>query len=80
VIAHPSFPGKEPKWLTRGAAFATAAGVPEAQARCGITAIKEQLPVFSPEQDAALLREAGFTDIDLFYCAFTFKGWIARRA
>ena len=82
VVAHHSFPSEGPdqdKWLTRGAAFAAANGIPEAQARSSIAAIKERLPVLSPEQDADLLREAGFTVIDLFYCAFTFKGWIARK-
>ena len=66
-------------WLKRNAAFAAASGVPVAQAEGSIAAIKERLPVLSPQQDADLLREAGFTDIDLFYCAFTFKGWVARR-
>jgi hypothetical protein len=32
-----------------------------------------------PEQDAALLREAGFDDVELFYAGFTFKGWVASR-
>lgn len=82
VIAHHSFPTEDPardRWLARNAAFATASGVPVAQAQGGITAIKERLPVLSPQQDVDLLREAGFTDIDLFYCAFTFKGWVAYR-
>jgi len=82
VVAHHSFPGEDParrKWLARNAAFAAASGVPMAQAERSIAAIKERLPVLSPQQDVDLLREAGFTDIELFYCAFTFKGWLARR-
>lgn len=82
VIAHHSFSSEDPardRWLKRSAAFAAASGVPVAQAEGSIAAIKERLPVLSPQQDADLLREAGFTDIDLFYCAFTFKGWVARR-
>lgn len=50
-----------------------------AQAEGSIAAIKERLPVLSPRQEADMPGEAGFTDIDLFYCAFTFKGWVARR-
>jgi tRNA (cmo5U34)-methyltransferase len=33
--------------------------------------------VLSPTQEVDLLAEAGFVDIELFYCAFTFKGWVA---
>ncbi|MDR2333989.1 MAG: class I SAM-dependent methyltransferase [Burkholderiaceae bacterium] len=82
VVAHHSFPSEAPvrdQWLARNAAFAAASGVPAAQAEGSIAAIKERLPALSPQQDVDLLREAGFTDIDLFYCAFTFKGWVARR-
>ncbi|GAA5236252.1 class I SAM-dependent methyltransferase [Verticiella sediminum] len=81
VVAHHSFSSDGPvrdRWLARNAAFAAASGVPVAQAEGSIAAIKERLPVLTPQQDADLLREAGFTDIDLFYCAFTFKGWIAH--
>src|SRR5690606_37758891 len=83
VVAHHSYPSEDPvrdSWLSRNAAFAAASGVPVRQAKGSIAAIKERLPVLSPAQDVDLLREAGFTDIDLFYCAFTFKGWVAHRA
>ena len=82
VVAHHSFPTNDParhRWLARNAAFATASGVPEAQAEGSIAVMKERLPVLTPEQDADLLRQAGFTDIELFYGAFTFKGWVARK-
>lgn len=83
VVAHHSYPSEDPvrdRWLSRNAAFAAVSGVPVRQAEGSIAAIKERLPVLSPAQDVDLLREAGFTDIDLFYCAFTFKGWVAHRA
>ena len=35
------------------------------------------LNLFSPEQDAQILQEAGFKDVELFYAAFTWRGWIA---
>jgi tRNA (cmo5U34)-methyltransferase len=28
------------------------------------------------EQDAEILREAGFRDVELFYAALTWRGWI----
>lgn len=71
VVAHHSFPSETPvrdQWLARNAAFAAASSVPMTQAKGSIAAIKERLPALSPQQDA-----------DLFYCAFTFKGWVAHR-
>ncbi|MGO3869798.1 MAG: class I SAM-dependent methyltransferase [Alcaligenes sp.] len=82
VVAHHSFTDDDPardKWLARTAAFATASGVSVEQAEGNMAAIKERLPVLSPQQDVNLLREAGFVDIELFYCAFTFKGWVAYK-
>ncbi|MBB5206601.1 class I SAM-dependent methyltransferase [Chiayiivirga flava] len=82
VVAHHSIPGDAPardRWLARNAAFSAASGVPAAQADGSVSAIRERLPVLSPAQDVDLLGEAGFTDIELFYCAFTFKGWVAYR-
>ena len=81
VVVHHSFPNEGPdqdRWLQRSAAFAVASGMPSAQAR-NILALKDRLPVLSPEQDAGLLSEAGFMQVELFYCAFTFKGWVAYR-
>lgn len=83
IVAHHSFPladGAKERWLDRYAAFAVASGgIPAADARNAVAAIGSRLPVIAPEQDAALLHEAGFDNIELFYAAFTFKGWIAYR-
>lgn len=83
VVAHHSFPqdGEEKaRWLARYAAFAVASGVPAANAEGAIAAIGERLPALSPERDEALLREAGFAGVALFYAGFTFRGWVAYRA
>jgi hypothetical protein len=56
---------------------AATSGVPAQDARNAAAAISSRLPLLSPEQDVALQREAGFGDVELFYAAFTFKGWIA---
>ncbi|HUD42868.1 MAG TPA: class I SAM-dependent methyltransferase [Dokdonella sp.] len=82
VVAQHSFPNEGPaqdRWLARYAAYAVAAGAPEAQAHGGIAALKARLPVLTPEQDLALLGEAGFVDAELFYVALTFRGWVAYR-
>lgn len=81
IVAHHSFPlERRDAWLARNAAFVVAAGVPAEQARSGMQAMREKLPVLAPEADEALLREAGFTDVELFYAALTFKGWVCRKA
>jgi len=82
VVAHHSFPndpaGRD-KWLARYAAYATESGGPDPRAANSLEAMKARLPVLSPERDAALLREAGFSGVELFYAGFTFKGWVGYR-
>jgi tRNA (cmo5U34)-methyltransferase len=83
VTAHHSFPqadGAKTRWLRRYAAFAISSGVPEVSATSAIDAISSRLPLLTPEEDVALLREAGFDAIELFYAGFTFKGWVAYNA
>jgi len=82
VVAHHSFPttGEEQDlWLRRNAAFLVSAGIPVSRAEKSIEAIKARLPALSPEEDEALLRAAGFVDLQMFYAAFTFKGWVGYR-
>ncbi len=78
VVAHFSIPSdKRDLWLSRYAAFATASGIDRALAESAKTGIGERLPILSPEEDEALLREAGFTGVSLFYAGFAFRGWVA---
>jgi tRNA (cmo5U34)-methyltransferase len=82
VVAHHSYPQSEQektRWLDRYAAFAIASGVNEVDAKNAAAAIARQLPAIAPEQDLALLQEAGFGNVELFYAAFSFKGWVACR-
>lgn len=80
VAAHFSFPqgaAERSLWLGRYAAFAAASGVPAAQAESGAAMIGKRLPILSPEEDAELLRAAGFGGVSMFYAGFTFRGWVA---
>ncbi len=80
VTAHHAIPTDDKTlWLTRFAAFAQSNGVPQPQAAQMIPTLATRLPTLSPAEDEALLAEAGFTDIALFYAAFTFRGWVATR-
>ena len=78
VAAHSSFPQDESRgqWLSRYAAFAVASGADPEQVKGARAAIDAHLNMLSPEQDEAVLREAGFSDISLFYAAFTWRGWV----
>ncbi|MDQ2083242.1 methyltransferase domain-containing protein [Xanthobacteraceae bacterium Astr-EGSB] len=83
VVAHHSFPqghGEKEQWLSRYAAFAAASGISADKAHSAAAAIAERLPILSPEQDEAMLREAGFADVVLFYAGFTFRGWVGYKA
>lgn len=79
VIAHHSLPQgpDRDRWLDRFAAFAADNGVRFDQAKGGARALGDQLPLLPPEAEVDLLRAAGFTDPQLFYAAFTFRGWVA---
>jgi tRNA (cmo5U34)-methyltransferase len=80
VVVHSSFPQEEPdraRWLMRYAAFAVASGADPQQAEQARAAVAASLAILSPGEDEACLREAGFGDVETFYTAFTWRGWVA---
>jgi tRNA (cmo5U34)-methyltransferase len=80
VAAHSSFPQSDSEravWLSRYAAFAVASGVEANQVQGMRAAVEAHLNLLSPEQDEAILRDAGFSDVTMFYAAFTWRGWVA---
>lgn len=80
VVAHFSFPQSEAEralWLSRYVSFAVASGVEPEKAANARTAISAQLPILAPEQDEAILRDNGFSNVSLFYVGFAFRGWVA---
>jgi tRNA (cmo5U34)-methyltransferase len=76
-LLYPQSEGEKARWLKRYAAFSVASGVPAVNADKAIEAIGARLSILSPEEDEALLRQAGFETVELFYAGFTFKGWVA---
>jgi tRNA (cmo5U34)-methyltransferase len=78
VAAHSSFPQGEgrARWLSRYAAFAIASGADRDRVEGVRAAVDAHVNILSPEQDEAVLREAGFSDVSLFYAAFTWRGWV----
>jgi tRNA (cmo5U34)-methyltransferase len=80
VVAHHSFPPHPPErdtWLARYAAYGVGSGFPADRMQKAIGAIRDRLPVLSPEDDEALMSEAGFGEVSLFYAGLTFRGWVA---
>ncbi|KQZ64651.1 methyltransferase [Sphingopyxis sp. Root1497] len=79
VAAHGSFPqgaGERDRWLDRYAAFAIASGGDPDQVAKGREAVATHVAMLSPEADEAVLRAAGFTRVEQFYAAFTWRGWV----
>ncbi|MDO8386585.1 MAG: class I SAM-dependent methyltransferase [Polaromonas sp.] len=81
VAAHFSFPqdneAVRARWLARCTAFAMSSGIAPDKARAREKGLGAQLPILSPEDDEALLREAGFSGVELFYAALGFRGWVS---
>lgn len=60
------------RWISRSLTFAGTPASPASAAQ-----MAQRLPALTTEDDEALLREAGFCDITLFYAALSFRGWVA---
>jgi tRNA (cmo5U34)-methyltransferase len=79
VAAHSSFPqaqGERAQWVSRYAAFAIASGADPDLAKQASAAVEAHLNLFDPAQDAEILSDAGFRNVELFYAAFTWRGWV----
>lgn len=76
IVAHISFPQTEPErsmWISRHVAFG---GTDPANVESAKQAIATRLSILSPEEDEAMLCEAGFSGVSLFYAGLSFKGWV----
>lgn len=60
-------------WLARFARFA--GRTPEESIEVA-DSFDQRLPLLSPAEDEALMVEAGFSTVQLFYAALTFRGWL----
>lgn len=82
VMAQHSFDAQGPeaeRWLRRNAAFADPSGRAPSDAGQSIANMRQHLPALTPAQDLELMTQAGFAEIELFYSAFSFKGWVATK-
>ena len=80
VVAHHSVPsGRAEHWLSRSVAFAVRTSVDGGKAMASAVRMA-RLPLLSVAEEEALLDEAGFSDVELFYAAFSFRGWVATAS
>jgi tRNA (cmo5U34)-methyltransferase len=80
VVAHHSVPNGDEAtaWLERSAAFAGGPGADFAKAGISAAKMAQHLPLLSTDEEAAVQREAGFSDVALFYAGFSFRGWVSH--
>jgi tRNA (cmo5U34)-methyltransferase len=62
--------------MGRYSANLVASGINTADAEKARTTVASEVPALTPEQDRAILQEAGFADVTEFFSAFTFRGWV----
>jgi tRNA (cmo5U34)-methyltransferase len=77
VVAHISFDQTEPErslWISRHLAFG---GRPASDLESGAHAMKTRLSILAPDDEEAMLRDAGFSGVSLFYAGLSFRGWVA---
>lgn len=79
VLMHISFPQTEPErpqWIARHAAYGAPPGTKPAHLAAAREAIGTRLTILSPEEDEAMLAEAGFEQVSLFFAGLSFRGWV----
>lgn len=80
ILAHISFSQSEParsQWIARHAGYASGVTASGAQLDNALAAMGTRLTILAPEEEEAMLAEAGFGGISLFYAALSFRGWVA---
>jgi tRNA (cmo5U34)-methyltransferase len=75
----PQSPAQRKRWLDRHTAYAISAGAEPDYAYAAHAAITASANLFTPEQDEDILRNAGFQNVELFFAAFTWRGWVAHN-
>ena len=79
VAVHSSFPQAEPErelWMSRYEGFALASGVDQEMAQGARQAVTAMSTMLEPHQDMQILERAGLIDVQGFYSAFTWRGWV----
>lgn len=80
VVAHHASAGADAeRWMARSVAFGAGTSPDPASTAAAGKLMTQRLSLLSPHEEEALLRDAGFVDMELFYAAFSFRGWVGTR-
>ena len=63
--------------MARSAAFAAGLLTDQASVLATGKLMAERLPLLTADEEEHLLRAAGFEDVERFYAALSFQGWVA---
>lgn len=80
VVVHLSFSQAEPErsiWIDRHVTYGLSNGLGPVDAIRARQAISSGLTILSPEEDVAMLGQAGFANVSLFYAGLSIRGWVA---
>lgn len=66
------------RWLDRYARFAIDSGADQQLVAEAAGRLRSDIHTVNPEREAALLVEAGFEDVALFFAGLSWRGWVAR--
>ena len=80
VVEHTAIGHDPARWMCLSAAFRDAEGPDWERAFEAGAAMTRHLCLMTPAETEALLSDAGFAEMEVFYAALSFRGWIARAA
>lgn len=79
VVVHVSMPGDDETeretWMDRHIAYLGATGADVGDLEKARVALS-QTPFLTPEQDRAVIEEAGFVGVMQFFSSFSLRGWV----
>ena len=80
VVMHVSYPQgddiERELWLNRHVAYLATSGIDPTYVEKASAMVRQHMPALNPDEDRAILEQAGFTEVTQFFSAFTFRGWV----
>lgn len=78
VMAHHAPPREHAeRWMTRSVAFGAGPGADSPSTAASGRLMTQRLPLLTPPEEEALLRASGYVEVEAFYAALSFRGWVA---
>lgn len=78
VMAHHAPPKEHAEsWMARSVAFGAGGRADSVSALAAGRLMTERLQLLTPHEEEELLRASGFVEVELFYAALSFRGWVA---